>query len=116
MKIRALLLAGVGFLVAAILLSIPNISRTSGDIIHYLLSDLLEKQPLSGQAVPIEWEDAERLLLEGHVRRIMIPHSGQIIMKLDNGMNANSQEPYSGAANDALQTAPNRRWIRVSIE
>ena|SRR5688572_4575626 len=116
MRIKALLFAAVGFLVAAILLSIPSVYRNSGDLIHYLLSDILVDQPLSGDAVSIAWDDAERLLKEGHVRSIFTPHSGRIIMKLDNGVLINSQEPRSGAANRALQAAPNRRWINFATE
>lgn len=115
MKTRVVLLIA-GFIVGALVVSIPSVSRTTGNIVHYVLRDFLDDQPWPGGGVAVSWDDAEALIRQGHVRSVMIPHSGRITMELDNGVQIESQEPESGAAYEALQDAPNRRWIDVAIE
>ncbi len=109
MRLKIVGVFASGFLVASLLYFIPPISRLAGNVTHYLSGDHAQ-----GPGIPIVWNDAVQLIEDGHVRSVTFTHdNGKIIFLLDNGIAVEATEPKGGDGSNALETAPNRRWIRI---
>jgi hypothetical protein len=115
MKVKYGVLLVTGFVIASAIFSIPTVAERMNNISHYIFeSD--DIGTLTAKGIEVSWDDAMRLVKQGHVRQAVLPHDRRIALKLDNGVVIRSREPHLGATSDVLEEAPNRRWISLIIE